>query len=131
MPKLNYSNLNYYEIMNLRKAFLYTLILGNLGCSNGNDDMNSEPIPDSTSKITYTNEIKTIMMNNCYDCHNNPASNGAPMSLTTYQEVKNAVNSRGLINRINSTTNPMPPSGIMSLNNKALIQQWKDDGLLE
>jgi hypothetical protein len=117
--------------MNKRNALLFAIILVNLSCSTGNDDMNNEPIPDPISKITYTNTIKAIMMNNCTDCHGNPTSNGAPMSLTTYQEVKNAVNSRGLINRINSTTNPMPPTGIMSINNRTLIQQWKDDGLLE
>jgi hypothetical protein len=53
------------------------------------------------------------------------------MSLTSYSLVKNAVENRGLIGRINSASNPMPQGGLMSQANRDLIQQWKDDGLLE
>jgi hypothetical protein len=53
------------------------------------------------------------------------------MSLTTYSEVKSAVQNRGLINSINNATNPMPQSGLMSQTNRESVQKWVDDGLLE
>ena len=113
--------------MNIRNAFLLVLALCFISCSNGNDEI---PDPNPTT-INYTTSIKTIMSNNCTSCHGIPTSNGAPMSLTTYTEVKDAVTSRGLINRINSNSNPMPPAVIMTSNNRTLIHRWKDDGFLE
>ena len=113
--------------MNRRNAFLLVLLLSFLSCSDGNDE-----IPDpNTAKIDYTTSIKTIMSSNCTSCHGIPTSNGAPMSLTTYTEVKDAINTKGLIDRINSNSNPMPPTGLMTSNNRTLIQRWKDDGFLE
>ena len=56
-------------------------------------------------------------------------SNGAPMSLVTYDQVKNNIDI--IITRVNSTTNPMPPAGQLPASTRNLFQQWKDDGLLE
>ena len=40
--------------------------------------------------------------NNCINCHSMPPQNGAPMSLISYQNVKNAVQNRGLIQLIST-----------------------------
>ena len=53
------------------------------------------------------------------------------MPLTTYAEVVDAINNRALIDRINSTTNPMPRSGLMPIETRELIQKWVNEGLLE
>lgn len=95
------------------------------GCSSDDNTQMNE------TKITYDANIKSIMSNNCTVCHGSPTSQGAPMSLTTYTEVKKAVESRNLIGRINNSSNPMPQSGLMPQMNRDLIQQWQDDGLLE
>jgi hypothetical protein len=50
--------------------------------------------------VTYNANVKTIITNNCIRCHNAPPVNGAPMQLTTYEDVKNAVLNRGLLDRI-------------------------------
>lgn len=112
----------------------FTTITFIVSCSNSSgDDLSETPDPDPnpTTKITYNANIKSILSNNCTNCHGNPTTNGAPMSLITYTQVVNAIQNRGLINRINSTTNPMPQSGLMSKENRDLFQQWIDDGLLE
>lgn len=120
------------------KNLMYVLAISTLlfSCSSGGDDPsepnpNPNPNPNPSGKITYDGNIKVIISNNCTSCHGNPTTNSAPMSLTTYTQVKSAVETRGLIDRINNASNPMPQSGLMSLNNRNLIQQWKDDGLLE
>ena len=45
--------------------------------------------------------MKAIIDNNCINCHGTVPTNGAPMSLVTYENVKNAVLNQGLIIRLN------------------------------
>jgi uncharacterized membrane protein len=120
------------KLKKLTYAFAITLLLFN--CSGGDDDLSPNPDPDpdpNPTSITYNGSIKSIITNNCNSCHGSPTSNSAPMSLTTYTQVKSAVETRGLISRINNAANPMPQSGLMSQTNRNLIQQWVDQGYLE
>ena len=114
--------------MCLRKNSFLFVLTGVLLFSCSSEDDDSEMIE---ATITYDTNIKSIIDNNCTVCHGSPTTQGAPMSLTTYTEVKSAVETRDLIGRVNSSSNPMPQSGLMTLANRDLIQQWKDDGLLE
>lgn len=114
--------------MNFRNViFVLFIAVLFLNCSNNDDDANETP----ATRITYEGNIKSIMNNNCNSCHGNPLANGAPMSLTTYTQVKNAVEERRLISRINDPLNPMPFSGLMTQANRNLVQQWVDGGFLE
>ncbi|MFL1011212.1 hypothetical protein [Flavisericum labens] len=126
----------------LRILFLLILcgLLFNCSSSSNDDDYNTpdpdptptpDPDPTPMDEVTYDADIKSIISNNCLQCHGSPTTNNAPMSLTTYAQVKNNVDN--IISRINSSTNPMPPSpnSPLSASEKSLIQQWKDDGLLE
>jgi len=104
------------------------------GCTSVSTDdlIDSQPLP---TLITYTDNVKTIVDNNCIFCHSNPPVNGAPISLTTYNEVKNAVQINGLIGRISKQAGEagaMPAGGPRLPQN--LIDQiikWQTDGLLE
>lgn len=118
--------------MNFKNSFYISIMLTLLyNCSSGGDDPTNSN-PNTSVKITYESHINSITTNYCIACHGEPPSSGAPMSLTSYELVKNAVETRGLINRINSTTNPMPPKGgLLSKEQRDLIQKWVDDGLLE
>jgi uncharacterized membrane protein len=122
--------------MNLKKTIcLLTIFALLVNCSsNSSDDLATDPNPTPTptpTTVTYNANIKSIISNNCTACHGSTPTNGAPMSLTTYSQVKNAVENRDLISRINSTSRPMPTSGLMSQSNRKLIQDWKDNGFLE
>lgn len=116
---------------------LILLLSGLLGCS-GSD--NSEGVPEEETNdngggnamdLTYTADIRPIIQSNCLSCHGNPPTNNAPMSLTTYSLVKSAVENRGLVNRINSSVNPMPPDGRMPLATRQMITDWVNQGLPE
>ncbi|AUP80820.1 hypothetical protein [Flavivirga eckloniae] len=116
------------------KRIIYTLTFSLLlfSCSSNNNDAlnpDPDPDPDPNTKITYEGNVKNIINSNCVQCHASTPVNGAPFSLTTFTEVKNRVD--GILSRINNASSPMPPSGLMPSNNRTLIQQWKDDGLLE
>lgn len=71
-----------------------------------------EGIPEES--ITYTSTVKEIIDNNCIQCHASTPVNGAPMSLTTYENVKDAVLNRNLLDRISraeGTSGAMPFGG--------------------
>jgi uncharacterized membrane protein len=85
--------------------------------------------------VTYTENIKSIIDNNCIICHASTPVNGAPMSLTTYENVKEAVLNRGLLDRI---SRPEGESGAMPFGGPRLPQtdiniiiQWNTNGLIE
>ena len=102
---------------------------------------NSSPVDlvDNTTfpvgeKITYINKVKATIDNNCVRCHGVVPSNGAPMSLVTYEEVKQAVLELGLIDRLNKPEGDfllMPQGGPKLPSTKINeIIQWQTDGLL-
>ncbi len=112
-------------------TYLFTSSLLLFSCSSSsNDDLNPQVmIPVPIEKITYDNHIKTIIDDNCLQCHGNPTLRGAPNSFVSYNQVRSSINN--ILNRLNSSSNPMPPSGQINITLRASVQQWKDDGLLE
>jgi uncharacterized membrane protein len=98
------------------------------------DDLDEvqEVIP--VEKITFE-DVSFVFENICTACHSNPPQNGAPMSLDSYSAVRNAVETRGLLDRISRNEGE---SGLMPLGGPRLPQQdidlivqWNTDGLLE
>lgn len=102
-------------------------------CENDSPADLTYPIPEET--ITYTEYVRTIINNNCIICHGTTPANGAPMPLTTYAAVKDAVEHRGLLDRI---SRPQGASGMMPNGGTRLpqsqidiINAWAADGLQE
>jgi mono/diheme cytochrome c family protein len=87
----------------------------------------TEPVAEV---VTYTGNVKAIIDNNCTSCHG-AVSPQAGLSLVTYQQVRNAAENGNLIPRMNNPTAPMPPSGRLSANIRAIIDSWADDGFPE
>lgn len=119
------------------KNTIYTtsLIFMTLSCTNASLEnlVDADPIP--IVQVTYDDNVKTIIDNNCIFCHSNPAVNGASAPLETFSEVKSAVENLNVINRISEQ--PGNP-GAMPLGGERLPQnlidiviQWETDGLLE
>lgn len=120
-------------------VFLVTVLL--ISCEGDTDDMgtgtdpdpepDTNPIPDKIS--TYEADVKIIMSSHCTNCHSNPPSQGAPMSLETYQEVVSAVNNRDLFGRVSTTNmnNVMPESGRLPDATILKVDDWIADGLKE
>ena len=117
------------------KKTILILALGSyliFGCTNASyEDLHVHDEEENNGQpLTYVDDIKSIIDNNCTSCHGNPPTQGAPTSFTTYTEVKNNINK--ILTRINSTGSAvMPPTGPISQQLRDDIQQWKDDGLLE
>ena len=113
--------------MNLLKTFILGLLLtATLSCTN---DSESDLIDETPENVTYNETIKPIITQNCIMCHSQPPITGVPMSLTTYDNLKDAVLNRGLIDRISSTDPAfLMPSGGPRLPQSQinLIIAWKD-----
>lgn len=112
-------------------GFLAVMGLFLTSCSSDGDD----PAPDDNmnggTELTYVGSIRGIINANCTGCHGDPPSQGAPMSLTTYNDVRGAVETRNLLGRINSMTNPMPPTGQLPASTRQTIEDWIDLGMPE
>ncbi|WP_291118063.1 hypothetical protein [Flavobacterium sp. UBA6135] len=103
------------------------------GCSSESiSDLIDVPTVDI---ITYEANVKVIINPNCLNCHGATPSNGAPMSLTTYENVRDAVLNRGLLDRISrveGAPGAMPLGGPRLPQNQInIIEKWNIDGLLE
>jgi len=118
----------------LRSFFIIVTILLISSCSQSTyDDIEEEtdPIPEI---VTYQ-DVKPIIDGVCLACHSNPPQNGAPMPLVSFENVKDAVQNRDLINKIskNEGDNGLMPLGGPRLPQSSidLIVKWNTDGLLE
>ena len=117
----------------MKKNFLIIAIcLSILSCSNDSEDdlTNPSPLPDT---VTYVNDVKSIIDNNCISCHSNPPVSGAPNALVTYTQVRDAVLNKNLIGRISGTSGALMPQGGPKLPQSLIdiIIQWQADGFLE
>jgi len=120
--------------MGYRLAFI--LVLATLICSCTTHTMDDvmEPIPLEADPVTFQ-DVNFVFDNVCQRCHSNPPQNGAPMPLVTYEDVRDAVVNRQLLDRISREEGE---SGAMPLGGPRLPQttidqifQWNEDGLLE
>jgi len=104
----------------------FLLIFFVTSCSSGSDD----PIINPPDDVTYAGDIKSIIDGKCLGCHTNPPVNGAPMSLITYQNVKDAVESRGLIVRVENGS--MPPAGTnLTTAQVQALKDWQTGGFMQ
>ena len=98
--------------------------------SNSPDDLAGKIIIPET--VTYTNDVKPIIDDNCIMCHQSPPLNGAPMSMLDYAKVKEAVQNRGLVGRISKPQGDpdmMPFGGTRLPQAKIdIIIKWRDQG---
>lgn len=99
----------------------------NQGAKNNYCDDSKNPC--DSSNITYSLSVKKVMTDYCIGCHASSAS----VPLTTYVQVKNAVQNRNLWKSVNhfSGSLMMPPDASAKLSNCNLrkIKIWIDSGM--
>ncbi|OXG03940.1 hypothetical protein BC749_105286 [Flavobacterium araucananum] len=130
----------------MKKIIALTILLAAFASCSDSDtyqDIETPPVvvtppgpvttPEPVVATTYTKNVKSIIDANCVGCHQNGRSAGF-RPLTTYAEVKVAVENAGLLNRIQLQSGQqgiMPQAGRMSQANIDIIVKWNTDGLKE
>lgn len=80
------------------------------------------------NNVTYSKTIAPIIQSQCISCHSGITPNGN-LNLENHSQVVTAINSKSLYQRITSTANPMPPSGLMDECSIKQIKKWIDSGM--
>lgn len=94
------------------------------------DESDTSDVPDIVDSVFYNPTVADIMTANCVGCHSgsNPSSG---VDLTNYSNVKFQSQSGNLINRMNNSLDPMPPSGLVPATDRKTMDKWIEDGLKE
>lgn len=112
----------------MKNIINFLLLSGFVALSSCSTDSLSDLEGINENSVTYTSTIKGIIDNNCIRCHATVPINGAPMSLTTYENVKDAVLNRNLLDRISraeGTSGAMPFGGPrLPQNSIDAINEW-------
>jgi len=100
------------------------------GCYYDNEeDLYGPPLTNcDTAGMRFSVEIREIMAQNCDACHSSSASTPSGFTFETHAEVESVAKSGKLLNRINSQSLPMPPTGLLSACNRAKIEAWVKAG---
>ena len=85
------------------------------------------PNPPGTQ---YNPEVLTVLQDNCLQCHSAPSPIGGVI-LDNYTDARNATEFGNLLSRINSSSNPMPPGGMMDLDSRNVFKDWGREGYQE
>jgi hypothetical protein len=107
---------------------IVTMFIGLSSCTS--ETLEDEDIEPIVTTIKYNDDVRNITSANCVSCHGG-SSPQAGLDLSSYVNVRSAVENGNLLNRINSQSSPMPPSGILSSSTRAVVDQWVTDGYLE
>jgi hypothetical protein len=80
-------------------------------------------------------DVQSVLSDHCVSCHGNPPSNGAPISLVTYDDLiapatGGATAAQRALVRMTSTTSPMPPAPASPVPTAqiAAFQSWVNSG---
>lgn len=90
----------------------------------------TESLPTLTEKVFYDSRVETIMFNSCVTCHSG-ATASAGVVLSDYSNVKFHAEQGKLVERMNDAANPMPPSGLLPVEQRQVISKWVLDGFPE
>ena len=78
---------------------------------------------------SFSECVDPIIVNECISCHSY-AGSAEMLNLTIDVNIQEAVLNGTLIERINSSTNPMPPAGKLPESSLEIINRWADNGAL-
>lgn len=100
------------------------------GCYYDNEeDLYGPPLTNcDTAGMRFSVEIREIMAQNCDACHTSSSSTPSGFTFETHAEVEAVAKSGKLLNRINSQSLPMPPTGLLSACHRAKIEAWVKAG---
>ncbi len=90
---------------------------------------NNTPVDSCKIKnYTYNNTISSIISNNCTNSCHKPGQNASNFDMTNYNNLKTQAEKDAFLNRLKSTSSPMPPTGKLNDSIIKKIECWKSSG---
>jgi hypothetical protein len=93
----------------------------------------SVPEPDGDGGLPC--DVSALLEQHCQSCHRTPPVGGAPMPLLTYADLVGPAKSNPsmhmydvVVSRMKDANRPMPPGGMLSAEDIAVIEQWQAAG---
>lgn len=115
----------------MKKQFLISTFIFTLtSCTKGFIPEYTNITEPVDSIISYSSHIKPVITQYCISCHSGSSPQGN-LNLINYSQVRSAIENNSLIQRVNDPINPMPPSGLMPIQTRALFDEWIKNGYLE
>jgi uncharacterized membrane protein len=115
----------------MKKIVYLFLLTFTITCTNSKQDVTPQCKAESTSKITYQDDVKTIIDKNCNSCHSNKSHSGG-VKLEDLSDLQFWANSGELYDQIIpfGGNPPRMPKGIPLTNCEVLtIKKWIDGGM--
>jgi uncharacterized membrane protein len=96
------------------------------GCYYDNEEERFPDLACDTVGIRYSVEIKQILEERCFKCHQagHPSGTYSGISFETYNQLKAVADNGKLVGRTNDAGQPMPQEGLMSQCNRDKIRAW-------
>ncbi len=98
-------------------------------CKSGQSVQTETAEPAVMPQVDYVNGVKPVVDAYCITCHSGD-SPAAGIGLTTYEDVRNQTEHNSLLKRIHSRSMPMPPTGLISPNERKIISAWAKSGYI-
>jgi hypothetical protein len=103
------------------------LTIFSVSCKNNSVEALSNGSICDTSAVKYSTEIASMMTNHCTNCHGG-ASPEAGLRLENYNDL--VLRGQASLQRMKSSSNPMPPSGKIDDCNINKLATWINQGSL-
>jgi len=84
----------------------------------------------ATKKINYETDVKPIIKANCLSCHAGKRPR-AKLDLSNATNLKEAIENKRLLARINNPKKPMPKEGLMPKSERLIILKWVENNYLK
>jgi uncharacterized membrane protein len=115
----------------MKKTIFFFLLLASAlsvlttqpACTYDNEEERFGTVGCDTVAVKYSTKVKSLIDNNCKSCHQ-AGGQQESQPMTNYAELSIYAENGTLTDRINNASSPMPPTGLMSECDRAIIDSW-------
>jgi hypothetical protein len=112
-------------------VFLLVVSLGTSSCYFDNyEDLYGNVNACDTSAVTFSQDIKMLIGQNCEGCHNGASASGG-LNLAGHQNISNSALSGAIMDRVTRTAGDpllMPPGQALSECDQSKLRTWINEG---
>jgi len=137
-----------FEVMNRHLILLFLMLAMTLsGCSDHGDPVGVVDPPGGNDPVSFAADIQPIFDTNCIGCHGAGGNAGLDLrSGLSYSNLVGVAATASSGNRVEAgdanlsvlfqrlsglMIDPMPPSGVLPIETRDLVEEWINDGAMD